>query len=149
MIRYLVIYLPIVLAMGVLFMPGSLSTNIYGQNIINPAQNNQTIPSNQIAQPNQTSQATASTATTTTAQQPPQTNQTQQQNNPSKINDPKMIENLLNYTNTAIIALNNNNEAVAQQNLVQIQNALVNASGKQVIVIPAPAIQSGDEEDSD
>ncbi len=61
-----------------------------------------------------------------------------------------MNEKLLNYTNTAILALNDDNISSAQDSLVQIQNELINASGKQVIVIPAPALSTDDdEEDSD
>jgi len=150
MIRSHFIYLTVVLATGMLLLlPSSDDSNSYGQNAANSTENNQTSPTNQPQQTNQTSQATSAATSTTPSQQPQQTNQTQQQDNQSKMNDPKLVEELLNYTNTAIIALDNNNETVAQQNLVQIQNALVNASGKQVIVIPAPAIQSGDGEDSD
>ncbi|MGI0001434.1 MAG: hypothetical protein ACRD6Q_09400 [Nitrososphaeraceae archaeon] len=80
-------------------------------------------------------------------QQLEQSNQTQQQQtNQSKQQDPKMNEKLLNYTNAAILALNDDNTSAAQDNLVQIQNALINASGKQVVVIPAPAV-SPDKED--
>jgi hypothetical protein len=147
--RYFAIFLPVVLAMGILLLPSFDGSNSFGQTISNSTQNNQTTPNNQTMQFNQTNPSAAEA--TTTAGQPQQANQTQQQqqNNQSKLQDPKMIENLLNYTNTAIIALNNDNETLAQQNLVQIQNALVDASGKQVIVIPAPAIQSGDDDDSD
>jgi hypothetical protein len=80
-------------------------------------------------------------------QQLDQTNQTQSQSNQSKQQDPKMNERLLNYTNAAILALNDDNTSAAQDNLVQIQNALINASGKQVVVVPAPAVSS--DEDSD
>ncbi len=80
-------------------------------------------------------------------QQLEQSNQTQQQQtNQSKQQDPMMNEKLLNYTNAAILALNDDNTSAAQDNLVQIQNALINASRKQVVVIPAPAV-SPDEED--
>ena len=51
-----------------------------------------------------------------------------------------MNEKLLNYTNIAILALNDDNTSAAQDSLVQIQNALINASGKQVVVVPAPAV---------
>ena len=64
-----------------------------------------------------------------------------------------MNEKLLNYTNAAILALNDDNTSAAQDNLVQIQNALINASGKQVVVVPAPAVSpsssSDDGEDGD
>jgi hypothetical protein len=62
-----------------------------------------------------------------------------------------MNEKLLNYTNDAILALNEDNTTAAQDNLVQIQNALINASGKQVVIVPAPSVPSpsDDDEDSD
>ena len=75
--------------------------------------------------------------------------QTQQQSNQSKQQDPKMNEKLLNYTNTAILALNEDNTDVAQDSLVQIQNALINASGKQVVIVPAPAAVPTSPDDSD
>ncbi|HET6589322.1 MAG TPA: hypothetical protein VFG45_04070 [Candidatus Nitrosocosmicus sp.] len=73
-------------------------------------------------------------------QQLQQANQTQQQ-------DPKMNEKLLNYTNAAILALNDDNTEAAQTSLQQIQSALINATGKQVVIVPAPAISSSDESD--
>jgi flagellar motor protein MotB len=84
-------------------------------------------------------------------QQLQQSNQTQQQSNQSKQQDPEMNEKLLNYTNAAILALNEDNTSAAQDSLVQIQNALINASGKQVVVVPAPAVapSSSDDEDSE
>ena len=59
-----------------------------------------------------------------------------------------MIEKLLNFTNVAILALNEDDTNAAQVNIVEIQNALINASGKQVVIIPASAILTSDE-DSD
>ena len=50
-----------------------------------------------------------------------------------------MNERLLNYTNDAILALNDDNETAIQQNLVQIQNTLIKAIGKPVVIVPAPA----------
>ena len=60
-----------------------------------------------------------------------------------------MNEKLLNYTNAAILALNDDNTSAAQDNLVQIQNALINASGKQVVIVPAPAVSSPSDDDGD
>ena len=77
-----------------------------------------------------------------------QSNQTQQSNQSKQQQDPQMNEKLLNYTNAAILALNDDNTGAAQDNLVQIQNELINASGNQVVVIPAPAI-SADESDGE
>ncbi|MBA2440417.1 MAG: hypothetical protein H0V50_07060 [Thermoleophilaceae bacterium] len=58
-----------------------------------------------------------------------------------------MNEKLLNYTNAAILTLNDDNSSGAQESLVQIQNALIDASGKQVVVVPAPAVQSDENSD--
>jgi len=124
--------IPVILAISLVLLLNTGSSNIYGQIV---------------GQTNQTNQTSGQNATEQIQQQ--QTNQTQsQQGNQSKQQDPKMNEKLLNYTNAAILALNDDNTSAAQDNLVQIQNALINASGKQVVVIPAPAVQS-DDEDSD
>jgi len=56
-----------------------------------------------------------------------------------------MNEKLLNYTNAAILALNDDDSNGAQESLVQIQNALINSSGKQVVVVPAPAVSSDED----
>lgn len=55
------------------------------------------------------------------------------------------------YTNDAILALNDDNTTAAQDNLMQIQNAIINAIGKQVVIVPAPTVSSpsDDDEDSD
>ena len=90
----------------------------------------------QLQQANQTQQQANQTQ-----QQANQTQQ-QQQSNQSKQQDPKMNEKLLNYTNAAILALNDDNTAAAQVSLQQIQTALINASGKQVVVVPAPALST-------
>ncbi len=79
-----------------------------------------------------------------------QTNQTQPQPaNQTQPQDPEMNEKLLNYTNAAILALNDDNTNAAQDSLVQIQNTLINASGKQVVIIPAPALAPSDNNDDD
>jgi len=126
-------------------------SNIYGQII---GQDNQTSGLNateqaqqQLDQANQQIQQ-AQEQKEQAQEQLNQSNQTQEQTNQSKQQDPEMNEKLLNYTNAAILALNDDNTTAAEQHLVQIQNALINASGKQVVVVPAPAIQS-DEEDSE
>lgn len=98
---------------------------------------------------NVTNQTSGQNATQQQAQQQlQQANQTQQQSaNQSKQQDPKMNEKLLNYTNAAILALNDDNTSAAQASLQQIQSALINASGKQVVVVPAPAVPSSDDSD--
>lgn len=80
-------------------------------------------------------------------QQLAQANQTQQQvSNQTQQPDPKMIEKLLNFTNNAILALNEDDISVAEDNLGQIQDTLINASGKQVVIVPAPAVSTSDED---
>lgn len=53
----------------------------------------------------------------------------------------QLNERLLNYTNDAILGLNDDNDTRIQQNLVQIQDALIKAIGKPVVIIPAPAFE--------
>ena len=67
---------------------------------------------------------------------PSEANQT---NSTIESSDSLMNERLLNYTNDAILALNDDNETAIQQNLVQIQNTLIKAIGKPVVIVPAPA----------
>jgi hypothetical protein len=129
--------IPVILAISLILLLNTGGSNIYGQNMTNTTQTNQT------SGQNTTQQA---------QQQLAQANQTQQQsaNQSSKQQDPQMNEKLLNYTNAAILALNDDNTSAAQDNLVQIQNALINASGKQVVIVPAPAVSSpSDEDDGD
>ena len=66
--------------------------------------------------------------------------QANQTNSTSNSSDLLMKERLLNYTNDAILALNDDNETAIQQNLVQIQNTLIKAIGKPVVIVPAPAL---------
>ncbi len=147
--------IPVILAISLVLLLNTGSSNIYGQVMTPTNQTNQTSGQNttqqaqqQLDQANQQMQQ-AQQQKEQAQQQLEQTNQTQsQQGNQSKQQDPKMNEKLLNYTNAAILALNDDNNSAAQDTLVQIQNALINASGKQVVVIPAPAVQS-DDEDSD
>ena len=115
--------IPIILTFSLVLLLSTGSANIYGQ---------------LIGQTNQTDQTSGQNTT----------QQTQQQANQSNQQNPELDEKLLNYTNAAILALDDDDIGAAQDNLVQIQNELINASGKQVVVVPAPAIPS-DEEDSD
>lgn len=70
-----------------------------------------------------------------------QSNQTSNIENTTSSN-PQLNEKLLNYTNNAILALNDDNETEIQQNLVQIQDALIKAIGKPVVIVPAPAFET-------
>jgi hypothetical protein len=170
--------IPVILTFSLVLLLNTGSSNIYGQIIDDTNQANQTSGQNttqqleqanqQLAQTNQTQQQvsnqtqqqlaqtnqTSGQNTTQQAnqQQLAQTNQTQQQANQSKQQDPELGEKLLNYTNAAILALNDDDIGAAQDNLVQIQNELINSSGKQVVIIPAPAVapsSSDDDGDSD
>jgi hypothetical protein len=70
----------------------------------------------------------------------PQTNQTMVKNDNQTKN--LKIETLINFSNKAVIALEDNNDTAVAQNLEQIQDSIINATGKQVIKIPADAIIS-------
>ena len=149
------ISLPVILTISLVLLLNIGSYSIYGQIIGQTNQTNQTSQQNttqqaqqQLDQANQQIQQ-AQQQKQQAEQQLQQSNQTQQQqSNQTQQQDPEMNEKLLNYTNSAILALNDDNTSAAQSNLVQIQNALINASGKQVVVIPAPAI-SLDESDEE
>lgn len=58
---------------------------------------------------------------------------------------------LLNTTNTAMTALNEGNATQAEQTLSQLQQELINATGKQVVVIvdPSSPPTTSDEFDSE
>ena len=148
---------PMVLAISLVLLLNTGSSNIYGQIIGQINQTNQTSGQNTTQQAQQQLQQAdqqmqqAQQQKQQAEQQLQQSNQTQQQqqSNQSKQQDPKMNEKLLNYTNAAILALNDDNTSAAQDNLVQIQNALINASGKQVVVVPAPAVSSPSDDDGD
>lgn len=135
--------IPVVLAISLVLLLNTGSSSIYGQNVTNQTsgQNTTQQAQQQLDQANQQMQQ-AQQQKEQAQQQLAQANQTQSQGNQSKQQDPKMNEKLLNYTNAAILALNDDNTDLAQSNLVEIQNALINASGKQVVVVPAPAVSA-------
>jgi len=153
--------IPAILAISLVLLlnPIGTSQTSYGQIIGQTNQTNQTSGQNSTEQAQQQLQQAdqqmqqAQQQKDQAQQQLAQANQTQSQTNQSKQQDPEMNEKLLNYTNAAILALNDDNTSAAQDNLVQIQNALINASGKQVVVVPAPAVSpsssSDDGEDGD
>ncbi len=148
--------IPVILTISLVLLLNTGSSNIYGQFMTQTNQTNQTSGQNtteqaqqQLEQANQQMQQ-AEQQKQQAQQQLEQSNQTQsQQGNQSKQQDPKMNEKLLNYTNAAILALNDDNTSAAQDNLVQIQNSLINASGKQVVIVPAPAVSSPSDDDGD
>ena len=156
--------IPVVLTISLVLLLNTGSSSIYGQIIGQTNQTNQTTGQNTTQQAQQQlqqadqqmqqaqQQLKANQTQQSSQQQLAQANQTQQQqqaNQSSKQQDPEMNEKLLNYTNAAILALNDDNTSAAQDNLVQIQNALINASGKQVVVVPAPAVSSPSDDDGD
>ncbi len=63
---------------------------------------------------------------------------TPQSNQTSNLN----IEDLIKFSNNAVIAFESDNDAALTQNLVEIQNSIINSTGSQVIRIPADAIVS-------
>lgn len=97
----------------------------------------QTIPAN-LTTSNSTEPVTNATSSNQTNQDN-QTTLTANLTSPS-LSDPLFNEKLLNYTNNAILALNDDNETEIQRNLVQIQNELIKAIGKPVVIVPAPAL---------
>ena len=131
--NFINVSVPVVLTISLVLLLSTGASNSFGQMM------NQT---NQTSGQNTTQQAQQQLDQA--EQQLQQTNQTQQQqqSNQSKQQDPELGEKLLNYTNAAILALNDDDIDVAQDNLDQIQNALINASGKQVVVVPAPALST-------
>jgi acetate kinase len=131
------ISIPIILSISLVLLLNAGSSNIYGQII---------------SQTNRTNQTSGQNTTQQAQQQLAQTNQTQQQANQSKQQHPELGEKLLNYTNAAILALNDDDIGAAQDKIVQIQKELINASGIQVVIIPAPAVapsSSDDDRNSD
>ena len=149
--------IPVILTISLVLLLNTGSSNIYGQFMTQTNQTNQTSGQNsteqaqqQLDQANQQMQQ-AEQQKEQAEQQLEQSNQTQSQqaNQSSKQQDPQMNEKLLNYTNAAILALNDDNTSAAQDSLVQIQNSLINASGKQVVIVPAPAVSSPSDDDGD
>jgi len=63
---------------------------------------------------------------------------TPQSNQTSNLN----IEDLIKFSNNAVIAFESDNDAALTQNLVEIQNSIIKSTGSQVIRIPADAIVS-------
>ena len=72
-----------------------------------------------------------------------QGNQTGSQNQTSSSQSPQSMEDkLLNYTNEAIKASKDGKKKDLNDNLKKIQESLINATGKQVVVIPSDASSS-------
>jgi len=97
---------------------------------------------------NQTHHTSGQNSTEQTVQQLAQANQQLAQANQQLAQANQTQQQVSNFTNAAILALNEDDTSAAEDNLGQIQNALINAIGKQVVIVPAPAVSTSDE-DSD
>lgn len=108
--------------------------------------NGQTVSSNLT-----TSNSTVPDMSMNSANQTSQSNQTASEINlaSSPSSNPMLNEKLLNYTNIAILALNEDNETEVQRNLVIIQDELIKAIGKPVVIVPAPALITDSTSESD
>jgi hypothetical protein len=98
-----------------------------------------------------TSNSTGPVINTNSANQTSQDNQTASKTNLTShfLSDPLLNEKLLNYTNNAILALNDDNETEIQRNLVYIQDELIKAIGKPIVIVPAPALITGSSSNSE
>ena len=140
----------VILGISLVLLLNAGGSSIYGQIVNETNQTNQTSGQNNTQQLSQQLQQANQQLAQANQTQQQLANQTQQQaSNQSKQQDPQMNEKLLNFANNAILALNDDNTTAAQDSIVQIQKALINASGKQVVIIPAPAVASSDDDDSD
>jgi hypothetical protein len=137
---FLKIIVPVIISLSLMMILSTTSYSGYGQPVANttttianttaPDISNQTNQNvSQLVQPADIDQA-----------EPQVQSQANQTNSTPNSSDLLMKERLLNYTNDAILALNDDNETAIQQNLVQIQNTLIKAIGKPVVIVPAPAL---------
>ena len=139
---FMKIVVPVIMSISLMMILGITTYSGYGQMAANTATTANITDTtaatadsnNQINQ--NTSQSPQEDINLPKQQIPSQANQT---NSIIESSDSLMNERLLNYTNDAILALNDDNETAIQQNLVQIQNTLIKAIGKPVVIVPAPA----------
>ena len=140
---FMKIVVPVIMSLSLMMILSTTSDSGYGQPVANATTTTTTTIANTTASDtsNQTNQNVSQPVQANISQTEPliqsQTNQT---NSTSGSSDLLMKERLLNYTNDAILALNDDNETAIQQNLVQIQNTLIEAIGKPVVIVPAPAL---------
>lgn len=74
--------------------------------------------------------------------QPHSSNQTSQSQNMSQQqSQTEMKEKILNFTNMAIIALEDDNEDVVEENLRQIQGTILNSTDKQIVIVPSTVME--------
>ena len=136
---FMKIVVPVIMSLSLMMILSTTSYSGYGQQVTNNAATIVNTTAEDTS--NQTNQNVSQPVQANISQTEPliqsQTNQT---NSTSGSSDLLMKERLLNYTNDAILALNDDNETAIQQNLVQIQNTLIKAIGKPVVIVPAPAL---------
>lgn len=135
----------VILGISLVLLGNIEGSSIYGQNSTSQT-NEQNTTQQKVDKANESKQQ-AQQQLQQTEQLAQQANQTQQQTNQSKQQDLNMNDNLLNYTNAAILALNDDNTSAAQSNLALIQTALINQTGKQVIVVPTPEVSTDESDD--
>ncbi len=136
--------MPLLLVFSAIIVISSTNMHVFAQQ-----QNQTATPTNQTATPtNQTATPTNQTATPTnqtatpTNQTATPTNQTATPTNQTSVSGlkNKMNEKLLNFTNQVIIALKDKNKSGEEDALKTMQKMLINASGKQLVVIPSDAL---------
>ena len=143
---FMKIVVPVIMSLSLMMILSTTSYSGYGQQVTNNTVNttaedtsNQTNQNvSQLVQAD-VNQADVNQADVNQAE-PQIQSQANQTNSTSDSSDSLMKERLLNYTNDAILALNDDNETAIEQNLVQIQNILIEAIGKPVVIVPAPAL---------
>jgi predicted PurR-regulated permease PerM len=142
---FMKIVAPVIMSISLMMILSITTYSGYGQMVANTTTTNTT----NITDTTATATADSNNQINQNMSQPPQEeiilaeqqipSQANQTNSIIKSSDSLMNERLLNYTNDAILALNDDNETAIQENLVQIQNTLIKAIGKPVVIVPAPA----------
>lgn len=128
--------IPILLTIGLMLLSGPYFNSVNGQTVSsNLTTSNSTVPDMSMNSANQTSQSNQTASEINLASSPS--------------SNPMLNEKLLNYTNIAILALNEDNETEVQRNLVIIQDELIKAIGKPVVIVPAPALITDSTSESD
>jgi hypothetical protein len=128
--------IPILLTIGLMLLSGPYFDSVSGQTVSsNLTTSNSTVPDMSMNSANQTSQSNQTASEINLASSPS--------------SNPVLNEKLLNYTNNAILALNEDNETEIQRNLVIIQDELIKAIGKPVVIVPAPALITDSDSESD
>lgn len=128
--------IPFLLTVGLVLLSGPYFNSVNGQTVSsNLTTSNSTVPDMSMNSANQTSQSNQTASEINLASSPS--------------SNPMLNEKLLNYTNNAILALNEDNETEIQRNLVIIQDELIKAIGKPVVIVPAPALITDSDSESD